>query len=137
MLKLPLYGAIPPSLTRASFIALLFRDSPTTTLPRLRAPMRIRPVERVLTLSELVSASAVVTLREVFYIGTVAVVIPDVYIRWQRARPGPNAGTESGVLEMVMPPACGPGNFTQALSERLVNIQEGRMEWDVWGVPSV
>ena len=50
MVTLPLYGAIPPSVTRASVIALLFRDSPTTTLPRLRAPMRIRPDERVLTI---------------------------------------------------------------------------------------
>ena len=52
----------------------------------------------MLTLSELVSASAVVTLREDFYIGTVAIVIPEVYISWQRARPGANTGTESEVL---------------------------------------
>ena len=78
-----------------------------------------------------------VTPREVFYIGTVAVVIPDVYISWQRARPGANTCTEPEVLEMVMPPACGPGSFTQAICERLVDAQEGRMEWDVWGVPSV
>ena len=133
----PLYGAILPGVTRASVLALHFRNYVITTLPRQRAPMIIRPVERVLTLSELVSASAVVTLREVFYIDTVAVVIPEVYISWQRARPGANAGTESEVLEMVIPPACGPGSFMQALWERPVNIQEGRMEWDVGGVPSV
>ena len=78
-----------------------------------------------------------ITLREVFYIGTVAVVFPDVYIKWQRILPGANAGTESEVLEMVMPPACGPGIFTQAIWERLVDAQEGRIEWDVGGVPSV
>ena len=80
-------------MTRASVLAPLSRDYLSTTLLRLRVPMRIRPVERVLTLSELVSASAVVALREVFYIGTVAVVIPDVYIRSQRPRPGANTGT--------------------------------------------
>ena len=105
----------------ASVLALHSSDYLITTLPRLRAPKRIRPVERVVTLSELVSASAVFTLREVFYIGTVAVVTPDVYISWKRASPGTNAGIESEVLEMVMPPACGPGIFTQALWEHLVD----------------
>ena len=63
------------------------------------------------------------TLREVFYISIVAVVIPDEYIRWQRARPGANAGVESEVLYMeVILPACGPGSFTQALWVRLVDI---------------
>ena len=50
-----LYRAILPGVTRASVLARLSRDYLITTLPRLRAPMRIRPVERLLTLLELVS----------------------------------------------------------------------------------
>ena len=39
-----LYGAILPGVTRVSVLAFHSRDYLITTLPRLRAPMRIRPV---------------------------------------------------------------------------------------------
>ena len=133
----PLDGTILPGVTRASVLALLSHFPLTTALPQLPADMRIRTSERVLTLSELFAASAAGTLREVFCVGTAAVVIPAARIGWQRPRPGASAGTETEVVEIVLPPAGGPGSLAQVLWERLVDIQEGRVEWEGWGVPSL
>ena len=85
----------------------IYHDSPPTVLPRPPAPMHIRPVEGVPTLSYLFAASAAGMLWEVFWIGTIAVAIPAACFGRQRKRPGANAGTEAEVVEIVPPRESG------------------------------
>ena len=83
-------------------------------------------------MTEMLAASRAGTLREVFCVGTAAVVIPAARIGWQR-RGGGSADAE--VLDIVLPVVGGEGSLAHALWERLVDIQEGRIEWEGWGVP--
>ena len=132
----PLDGTILPGVTRNSVLALLSHHPLTAALPLLPADMRIHTAERVLTMSELFAASAAGTLREVFCVGTAAVVIPTARIGWQRPRPGgEDTGGEMEVVDIVLPSVSGSGSLAQALWQRLVDIQEGRVEWEGWGVP--
>ena len=39
------------------------------------------------------------------------------------------------VQDIVLPVVGGEGSVAQALWERLVDIQEWRVEWEEWGVP--
>ncbi|KAH9024051.1 branched-chain amino acid aminotransferase II [Lactarius pseudohatsudake] len=131
----PLDGTILPGVTRASVLALLSHQPPAAALPQLSAHARIRTAERVLTMSELFAASAAGTLREVFCVGTAAVVIPAARIGWRRPRPGAKDDTEVEVVDIVLPTVGEQGSLTQALWQRLVDIQEGRVEeWEGWGV---
>jgi branched-chain amino acid aminotransferase len=88
---------------------------------------------------ELFAASASGTLREVFCVGTAC-------IGWQRrhhcvvggAEPEDEAeddGETTQVQDIVLPVVGGEGSVAHALWERLVDIQEGRVEWEGWGVP--
>jgi branched-chain amino acid aminotransferase len=100
----------------------------------------LHTLERALTMSELFAASASGTLREVFCVGTAAVVIPAARIGWQRSNSssgstGGDAEAEEAVQDIVLPVVGGEGSVAQALWERLVDVQEGRVEWEGWGVP--
>jgi branched-chain amino acid aminotransferase len=120
--------------TRASVLALLSHHASGTTtttaaLPKLPPSTHLHTAERTLTMSELFTASARGTLREVFCVGTAAVVIPAARIGWQRG------GADAPVQDVVLPVVGGKGSVAHALWERLVDIQEGRVEWEGWGVP--
>jgi branched-chain amino acid aminotransferase len=107
----PLDGTILPGITRASVLSLLSYHPPTAAIPLLPAGVRIHTAERMLTMSELFAASAEGTLREVFCVGTAAVVIPTARIAWQRPRPGQNTGREMEVVDIVLPSAGGSGTL--------------------------
>ena len=85
-------------------------------------------------MSELFAAAEAGTLREVFCVGTAAVVIPAARIGWQRRADGA-ADAEMHIQDIVLPIVGGEGSLAQTLWERLVDIQEGRVEWEGWGVP--
>jgi branched-chain amino acid aminotransferase len=100
-------------------------------------------------MSELFAALASGTLREVFCFGTAAVVIPVARIGWQRSdnsdggSGGPGGGMSgevevkvhaADVRDIVLPVVGVEGSIGQTLWERLVDIQEGRVEWEGWGV---
>jgi branched-chain amino acid aminotransferase len=128
----PLDGTILPGVTRASVLSLLSHTPLTAALPQLPTDVRLHTAERTLTMSELFAAAGAGTLREVFCVGTAAVVIPATRIGWQR-RGGGSADAE--VQDIVLPVVGGEGSLAHALWERLVDIQEGRIEWEGWGVP--
>ena len=130
----PLDGTILPGVTRASVLALLSHRPLTAALPLLPPDVRIHTTERALTMSELFAASAAGTLREIFCVGTAAAVIPATRIGWQRVPPGANAGAETELVDIVLPPAGGSGSLAQIIWQRLVDIQEGRVEWEGWGL---
>jgi len=91
-------------------------------------------------MSELFAASASGTLREVFCI-SMAAVIPATRIRWQRSSSdsGPSVDVEATEAEavqgIVLPVVGGEDSILHALWERFVDVQEGRIEWEGWGVP--
>ncbi|KAI0297532.1 branched-chain amino acid aminotransferase II [Multifurca ochricompacta] len=125
----PLDGTILPGVTRASVLSLLSYRPHITALPQLPTDVRINVSERVLTMSELFAASTADTLQEFFCVGTAAVVIPARRIGWQRS-----SADSSDVEDIRLPVVGGQGSLAQALWERLVDIQEGRVEWEGWGV---
>ena len=69
------------------------------------------------------AAHAAGALLEVFCVGTAAVVTPVARIGWRGAD--------------VQLPAYegGFGPVARALYERIVDVQEGRVEWRGWSVP--
>ena len=144
----PLDGTILPGVTRASALSLLSHSPHTPALPNLPRTLALHTLERTLTMSELFATSASGTLREVFCVGTAAVVIPAARIGWQQRSDSSSRGTGGGggggdtdteaeavVQDIVLPVVGGEGSVAQALWERLVDIQEGRVEWEDWGVP--
>ena len=153
MVTPPLDGTILPGVTRASVLSLLSHHhrphttTTTTALPHLPPTLHnLHAAERTLTMPELFAASASGTLREVFCVGTAAVVIPAARIGWQRRRRCVVGGAEAEaeaeddgettqVQDIVLPVVGGEGSVAHALWERLVDIQEGRVEWEGWGVP--
>jgi len=133
----PLDGTILPGVTRASVLSLLSHTPHTASLPQLPADVRLHTTERALTMSELFAAAEAGTLREVFCVGTAAVVIPTARIGWQHrvGGSGADADAEMHIQDIVLPVVEEEGSLAQALWERLVDIQEGRVEWEGWGVP--
>ena len=81
-------------------------------------------------MSELFAAAGSGTLCEVFCVGTAAVVIPAARIGWQRRGA---EGAEAEVQDIVLPVVGEEGSLAHALWERLVDIQEGRVDWEGCG----
>jgi len=116
-------GTILPGVTRASTLELLAAHGTETSLPHLSNKLRLHAVERTIRMPELVAAQAAGTLLEVFCVGTAAVVTAVARIGWQ--------GKDIDLPEYS-------GNYTgpvaHALHERIVDIQEGKVEWKGWSV---
>ena len=128
----PLDGTILPGVTRASALSLLSHSPHTAAFPNLPRTLTIHTLERALTISELFAASASGTLREVFCVGTAAVVIPAARIGWQRSGTGGDTDTEAEavVQDIVLPAVGGEGSVAQAFWERLVDMMlRNSMVW--------
>lgn len=125
-------GTILPGVTRASCLALLsdpaFRarisasasSSTGTTGPTLH------PAERTFTLSDLERWFAEGTLLEIFLVGTAAIVVAAHQI-----------GFEGRVAVRVPTYASDPhglGPVGSTLREKILAVQEGREEYEGWGV---
>ncbi|KAI0055926.1 branched-chain amino acid aminotransferase II [Artomyces pyxidatus] len=120
----PLDGTILPGVTRASVLSLLAAHPVATSLPNLSNGVRLHTHERAITMSELVGWHAGGRLLEVFCVGTAVVVTAVSRIGWEER-------------EIALPEYGGKGigPVARALWERLVDIQEGRVEWQGWSVP--
>ena len=122
MLTPPLDGTILPGVTRDSILALAAAHPSRTLLPGLPDTPALPPAERVLTMPELDAWVAHGRVLEAFAVGTAVVVAPVGRIAW--------AGRD-----VVLPTfEQGFGPVSGALKERLVDIQEGRFEWEGWSV---
>jgi len=108
--------------------------------PNLPQTPTLHTSKCVLTMSKLFTASVSGTLREDFCIGTAA-VIPATRIRWQcsSSNSGPSVDVEAAeakaVQGIVLPIVGGEDSILHALWEHFVDVQEGRVEWEGWGVP--
>ncbi|KAA1475390.1 branched-chain amino acid aminotransferase II [Dentipellis sp. KUC8613] len=121
----PLDGTILPGVTRASVLSLLSAHPAQTSLPNLSNKTRLHTHERPITMTELAAWSAAGRLLECFVVGTAVVVTPVSRIGWQ------DRDIALPEYKAVM------GPVTAALYERLVDIQEGRVEWQGWSATCV
>ena len=119
----PLDGTILPGVTRASVISLLTAHPTETSLPELSNNMHLHTREQPITMPEIAAWSESGRLSEIFCVGTAVVVTAVSRIGWKGK-------------DIVLPEyskALGP--VARALWERLVDIQEGRIEWQGWSTP--
>ena len=96
-----------------------------------------------MTMSEIFTTSAAGTLPEVFCVGTAVVIITATCIVWQRCNNSDGGGVLGEVevkvqtvdMQDVLLPVVGEeGSIAQTLWGWLVDIQEGRIEWEGWDV---
>ncbi|KAF9811100.1 hypothetical protein IEO21_06677 [Rhodonia placenta] len=116
-------GTILPGITRDSCLSLAAAHPSRTLLPHLLPTLRLHAREQTLRMSELARWNAEGRLIEVFTTGT-AVVITGV------GRIGYN-----GKDIILSEHEGGRGPVAHALYERLLEIQEGRFEFDGWSIP--
>lgn len=124
----PLDGTILPGLTREACLGLLKAHPDKTRLPNLPDTLTIHTHERTLTMTQLAQYHAQGRLSEAFVSGTAVIVAPVGRIGWEDEKKGDIALKE-------WEGAYGP--VGRALWERLVDIQQGRVEWEGWSVPCV
>ncbi|KDQ51334.1 hypothetical protein JAAARDRAFT_140434 [Jaapia argillacea MUCL 33604] len=130
----PLDGTILPGLTRASVLSLCraHTSSPSSSpsLPSLPPSLNLHIHERPLTMTQLLSYSSSGTLLEAFGVGTAVIVAPIGKIGYQE-----EGKVGETVIELpVWESEGGLGVVGEALWERIVGIQEGRVEWEGWSV---
>jgi branched-chain amino acid aminotransferase len=119
----PLDGTILPGVTRSSALNLTSAHPSHTILTPLPHTLRLYAREQVITMSDLSRWSANGRLLECFAVGTAVVVAPVGRI-----------GLE-GQDDIILPGHKGGlGPLARALWERMVEIQEGRVEWEGWCV---
>ena len=117
----PLDGTILPGLTRASCLALAAAHPSKTTLSNL-PNIRLHTHERPFTMADLATWSAQGKLLEAFGAGTAVIVAPVGRIGYQGK-------------DLVLPQHKGAyGPVSRALWERIVDIQQGKVEWEGWSV---
>lgn len=114
-------GTILPGVTRASCLALLeAHTSQKTELPNIPPTQRLHPHERIMTMHDLNSWSAEGKLVEAFVVGTGVIITPVGRIGFEGK-------------DLVLP-LTGLGPVSQALRERIGDIQTGKTQWNGWSV---
>ncbi|KAI0708199.1 branched-chain amino acid aminotransferase II [Cerioporus squamosus] len=119
----PLDGTILPGITRESILALAAAHPSRIVLPGLSEETRLHPAELELTMPELETWLAEGRVVEVFAVGTAVVVSQVGRIAW--------AGKD--IILPTFGDALGP--VSKAFRERILDIQEGEIEWEDWSVP--
>ncbi|KAG6826548.1 hypothetical protein H0H92_015401, partial [Tricholoma furcatifolium] len=117
----PLDGTILPGITRLSCIELLdAHTAQKTVLPGIPTTRKLYTHERPLTMPEVVAFSEAGTLLEAFGVGTAVAVAPVGRIGYEGK-------------DLVLPAeSAGLGAVGQALFDRLLDIQTGKVEWENW-----
>ncbi|KAL4254891.1 Branched-chain-amino-acid aminotransferase [Abortiporus biennis] len=119
----PLDGTILPGLTRDSVLKLTAAHPSRTSLPNLPNSLKLYPHEQLLTMSQIIEWSKQGRLLEAFGVGTAVVVVGVGKIGFEGQ-------------DIILPQhEGGLGPVSRALYERIVDIQEGKVEWEHWSVP--
>jgi branched-chain amino acid aminotransferase len=117
----PLDGTILPGLTRDSCLSLAAAHLSKTTLPGL-PNVRLHTHERPFTMRDLAAWCADGKLLEAFGAGTAVIIAPVGRIGYEGK-------------DLVLPQHKGAyGPVSRALWERIVDIQQGKVEWEGWSV---
>jgi branched-chain amino acid aminotransferase len=115
LITAPLDGTILPGVTRASCLALAADKE-----FQKESSLRLHPQEKVYTMSDLVRWSSEGRLLEALTIGTAVIIGPCNRIGYEGK-------------DIVLPEA-GLGPVGTALRKKILDIQEGRAEWQGWSV---
>ncbi|OCH88933.1 branched-chain amino acid aminotransferase II [Obba rivulosa] len=115
-------GTILPGITRQSVLALAAAHPSRSVLPGLPETVRLHAHERELTMTDLKAWSAEGRLLEAFGTGTAAIIAGIGRIGFE--------GKDTVLPEHES--SLGP--VAKALFERVTDIQEGRVEWENWGI---
>ncbi|KAI0078548.1 branched-chain amino acid aminotransferase II [Panus rudis PR-1116 ss-1] len=116
----PLDGTILPGVTRDSTIALVNAHPERMVLPNLPSTLKLHVREDVIPMQQLVDWSEQGRLLEAFGVGTAAVVAGIGRIGFEGK-------------DIVLPEhEGGRGPVGSAIYERIVEIQEGRFEFEDW-----
>ena len=125
----PLDGTILPGVTRASCLALASDPAFGASIASASSTptgTTLHPAERTFSLSDLERWSASGTLLEILCVGTAAIVAAAHQI-----------GFDGRVVVRVPtypPDPNGLGPVGRALREKILAVQEGREEYEGWGV---
>ena len=118
----PLDGTILPGITRSSCLSLAAAHPSQTSLPNLPNSLKLHTHEVPITMSDLALWSSEDRLLEAFGVGTAVIVAPVGRIGFEGH-------------DIILPTyKSGLGPVGKALWERLVDIQEGMVEWEGWSV---
>lgn len=116
-------GTILPGITRDSCLALAAAHPSRTILPHLPSTLRLYAREDTITMTDLARWHAEGRLLEAFTTGTAVIVNGVGRIAYDGK-------------DIVLPEhEGGRGPVTLALYERILDIQEGKVEWEGWSVP--
>jgi branched-chain amino acid aminotransferase len=114
-------GTILPGITRMSVLSLVdAHTNGSSILPSISPSLKLYPVERVLTMSDIARWSSENRLVEAFGVGTAVTVIPVSKIGFQ------GKDIELPIYEKVSGPVA------KALFDRITDIQQGRVEFHDW-----
>ncbi|KAJ3476897.1 hypothetical protein NLI96_g10841 [Meripilus lineatus] len=119
----PIDGTILPGVTRDSCLALASAHPSRTSLPNLPNSLVLHTHEQLITIPQLFEWSEQGRLLEAFCVGTAVVVATVGRIGYDDK-------------DVVLPKyEGGMGPVAKALYERIVDLQEGKIEWEGWSVP--
>jgi branched-chain amino acid aminotransferase len=118
----PLDGTILPGLTRSSCLSLCDAHPSRTSLSNLPNSLKLYTHEAPISMSDLALWSSQAKLLEAFCVGTAVLVAPVGRIGFE----------DKDILIPAYKGGLGP--VGRALLERIVDIQEGIVEWERWSV---
>ncbi|KAJ3822693.1 aminotransferase [Lentinula raphanica] len=125
----PLDGTILPGVTRDSILSLAkAHTAGKLTLSGISTNQRLHPHERAFTIADMSLWLSEGKLREMFAVGTAAVVAPVGRVGFQEDLKKP-------ARDLVLPAyEGGLGPVSRAVRQMIIDIQEGRVEWEGWCV---
>ncbi|KAE9396588.1 branched-chain amino acid aminotransferase II [Gymnopus androsaceus JB14] len=125
----PLDGTILPGVTRDSILAITnAHTAGKLTLPGIPPTKRIHTHERPFTIADMDRWLEQDKLQEMFAVGTAAVVAPVGRVGFQDE-------DDSKIRDLLLPSyEGGMGPVSWAVRKMIVDIQEGRFEWEGWSV---
>ncbi|KAJ4467233.1 aminotransferase [Lentinula aciculospora] len=125
----PLDGTILPGVTRDSVLAIAkAHTSGNLTLPGIPSTQSVHPYEQTFTIADMDQWFAEGRLQELFVVGT-AVVVAHV------GRVGFQDDMKKPARDLVLPSHEGRmGPVSRAVRQMIIDIQQGKVEWDGWSV---
>ncbi|KIK54829.1 hypothetical protein GYMLUDRAFT_62895 [Collybiopsis luxurians FD-317 M1] len=126
----PLDGTILPGVTRESILAIVKAHTDgKLCLPGISPTKCLHAHERSFTIADMEVWAEKGQLLEVFAVGTAAVVAPVGRVGFR------DDDSKKAIRDLMLPPyEGGMGPIGRAVRTMIIDIQEGRFEWEGWSV---